>query len=268
MSAARRHTETEREVISGIIRGVVETSNLDELLSLVHESLRRVIYAENCFVALLDDASDTIYFPYFADQYDSYQEPIERGKTCTDYVLRTGQPLLLTETLFQDLIATGEVELVGSSSASWMGVPLTTPKRTIGVLAVQNYHDEGAFSKRDLEFFGSVGGHIALAIERKRAEEKLHASEELYSNVVESMSDGLLVLDRDFHFLSWNRAMEKITRTPRHKVLGAEATPWGDLPSSGGCGCREDDEACHGRGAAVGYQPVARVGGGHHPDHQ
>ena len=164
--SGRRRTETERDVISGIIRGVVETSNLDELLALVHESLRQVIYAENCFVALLDEASDTIRFPYFADQYDAHQEPIARGKTCTDFVLRTGQPLLLTESLFQDLVARGEVELVGPSSPSWMGVPLTTPTRTIGVLAVQHYHDEGAFSEQDLEFFGSVGGHIALAIER------------------------------------------------------------------------------------------------------
>lgn len=228
--SARRQTETEREVISGIIRGVVETSNLEELLRLVHESLRRVIYAENCFVALLDEESDTIHFPYFADQFDSYQEPIPRAKTCTDYVLRTGRPLLLTETLFQDLVARGEMELVGSSSPSWMGVPLTTPRRTIGVLAVQHYQDEGAFSERDLELFGSVGGHIALAIERKRAEEKLHSSEELYTNVVESMSDGLLVLDKSFHFLSWNRAMEKITGTPRDEVLGVDATPWEIFP--------------------------------------
>jgi len=228
--SSRRHTETEREVISRIIRGVVETTNLDELLSLIHESLRRVIYAENCFVALLDEASDTIFFPYFADRYDSHQEPIQRGKTCTDYVLRTGRPLLLTETLFQDLVAKGEVELVGTSSPSWMGVPLTTPTRTIGVLAVQHYQDEGAFSERDLEFFGSVGGHIALAIERKRAEERLHASRELYTNVVESMSDGVLVLDRHFQFLSWNRAMEELTDTPREQVLGHGAPPWEIFP--------------------------------------
>lgn len=228
--SSRRQTETEREVISRIIRGVVETDNLDDLLSLVHESLRRVIYAENCFVALLDEDSDTIYFPYFADQYDSFQEPIQRSKTCTDYVLRTGKPLLLTETLFQDLEARGEVELVGASSPSWMGVPLTTPTRTIGVLAVQHYQDEGAFSERDLEFFGSVGGHIALAIERKRAEINLHASQELYTNVVESMNEGVLVLDRDFRFISWNRAMEVLTRTAREEVMGKEAPPWEIFP--------------------------------------
>ena len=228
--SARRRTETEREVISSIIRGIVETDNLDELLSLVHESLRRVIYAENCFVALLDEANDTIQFPYFVDEYASTQEPIRQGKTCTDYVLRTGRPLVLTETRFQELLESGEVELVGPSSPSWMGVPLTTPTRTIGVLAVQHYKDEGAYSDEDLEFFGSVGGHIALAIERKRAEEQLHASQELYTNVVESMSDGVMVLDREFHFLYWNRAMEELTGVRRSEVLGHAELPWEIFP--------------------------------------
>ena len=46
---------------------------------------------------------------------------------------------------------------------------------------------------------------------RHRAQESrshLHASQELYTNVVESMNEGVLVLDRDFRFISWNRAME------------------------------------------------------------
>lgn len=228
--SSSRHTEIEREVISDIIRGVVETDNLDELLRLVHDSLRRVIYADNCFVALLNEEEDEIFFPYFADEYDSYQEPIARGRTCTDYVLRTGRPLLLTEDRFQELVARGEVELVGSSSPSWMGVPLTTPDRTIGVLAVQHYEDEGAFSERDLEFFGSVGGHIALAIERKRAEASLHATQELYTNVVESMSDGVMVLDPEFRFLSWNRAMEEMTGASREEMLESGQSPWEIFP--------------------------------------
>ena len=92
-------------------------------------------------------------------------------------MLRTGQPLLLTEELKTRLFEQDEVKESGSDSASWLGVPLRTPARTIGVLAVQHYEKEGAYSQRDLEFLSSVGDQIALAIERKRAEEKLKRSE-------------------------------------------------------------------------------------------
>jgi signal transduction histidine kinase len=78
---------------------------------------------------------------------------------------------------------TGEVQMSGSDSPSWLGVPLRTPARTIGVLAVQHYEKQGAYSQRDLEFLSSVGDQIALAIERKRAEREL---EEAHNAELES----------------------------------------------------------------------------------
>ena len=43
---------------------------------------------------------------------------------------------------------------------------------------MQHYEKENAYSQRDLEFLSSVGDQIALAIERKRAQEELKQSEE------------------------------------------------------------------------------------------
>src|SRR5260370_13632863 len=72
----------------------------------------------------------------------------------------------------------GEVEKSGSFSASWLGVPLRTPSRTIGVVVVQHYDDEHAYGERDLEFLESVGNQVAIAIDRKHAETSLRAAEE------------------------------------------------------------------------------------------
>ena len=51
---------------------------------------------------------------------------------------------------------------------------LLTPSRTIGVLVLQHYEEENVYSEQDVEFLDSVGNQIALAIERKRAEDELH----------------------------------------------------------------------------------------------
>jgi PAS domain S-box-containing protein len=225
-----RRTEVERQIMAEIARGVAVTDNLDELLRLLHDCLKRVIFAENLYVALYDAASETISFPYFVDQYDDPPPPRRRGKSSTDYVLRTGKALLMTNDLFGELVARGEIELVGSPSPSWMGVPLATADRTIGVLAVQHYEDEDAFSERDMELCASVAGHIALAIEKKRSDEALHESRQLLTSVVESMSDGVVVLDRDFQMIYFSRAMEKIARTSREKVLGSGKPAWEHFP--------------------------------------
>jgi len=175
----RKRAEAEREVISDIVRGVTTTSNLDELLDLAWRSIGRILYAENCFVALHDPKTDLIHFEFWIDKFDSTPPPqrVGKGLSRSSYVLRTGQPLLLSKELETRLVEQGEIKKVGSDAASWLGVPLRTPARTIGVLAVQHYEKEGAYSQRDLEFLSSIGDQIALAIGRKRAEEKLKRGE-------------------------------------------------------------------------------------------
>ena len=88
--------------------------------------------------------------------------------------------MLIPQTEFDRLAARDEVELVGSPSPAWLGVPLKTPTATIGVLVVQHYQNEKAYDVRDLEFIDSVGGHIALAIERRSAEDALSKSASMF----------------------------------------------------------------------------------------
>jgi len=172
--------EAERQVISEIVHALNQTANLDELLRGIHQALKKVLYAENCFVALHDQEADTFRFPFFADQFDKAPAPQRVGRSCTAYVFRTGSPVLIPQSEFDRLAAEGEVELVGSPSPSWLGVPLKTPTATIGVLVLQHYENEDAYDNRDLEFLSSVGGHIALAIERRRAEDALRKNEEMF----------------------------------------------------------------------------------------
>jgi two-component system cell cycle sensor histidine kinase/response regulator CckA len=171
--------ESERQVISEVVHALNATSNLDQLLVRIHEALKRILAAENCFIALHDTQDDTFFFPFFADEFDTAPPPQKVGRSCTAYVFRTGEAKLIPQTEFDRLVAAGEVELVGSPSPSWLGVPLVTPTATIGVLVVQHYRNENAYDVRDLEFLDSVGGHIALAIERRRAEDETRRNESM-----------------------------------------------------------------------------------------
>jgi PAS domain S-box-containing protein len=172
--------QEERQVISDIVHALNQTANLDQLLLSIHQSLKKVLYAENCFVALHDPESDTFQFPFFADEFDPPPPPQKVSRTCTAFVFRTGQAMLIPQSEFDRLAARDEVELVGSPSPAWLGVPLKTPTATIGVLVVQHYKNEKAYDIRDLEFLDSVGGHIALAIERRSAEDALRKSASMF----------------------------------------------------------------------------------------
>jgi two-component system, cell cycle sensor histidine kinase and response regulator CckA len=198
----RKRAELERNVTTEIIEAVSVTDNLDDLLRLIHSALTQVLDADNCFVALHDSATGLFHFPLFVDKFDTAPPPQKLDRSCSAYIFRSGRAMIISQQDFEKLAERGEVELVGTQSASWLGVPLRTPSSTIGVLVVQNYQRENAYDDHDLQFLSSVGGQIALAIERKRAEERVRESEARLRVLVEQLPAVLWTVDRNLRFTS------------------------------------------------------------------
>jgi len=179
----RKRRELEDQVLFEITQGITTSNNLDELLKMIHHSLGKVVYAENCFVALHDQETGFFSFPYFVDKNDSTPLPTSMRKSYTAYVFRTVKPLLFTPKIFDQLKEQNNVELVGSPSLSWIGIPLQTPSKVIGVLVLQHYEKENVYSESDVNFLISIGSQIAIAIERKKAEEEIKLKNELLQTI-------------------------------------------------------------------------------------
>ena len=224
--------ERERQAMLDVMQSVNLTADLNDLLQLIHSSLKQVLYAENCYVALYNRETKLFELPFFVDSTGPVSAAQDLSKSCAAYVFRTGEPLLITPDVFEVLVATGEIELVGTHSSSWLGVPLRTPAETIGVLAVQHYESDKAYSNRDVEFLSSVGGQIALAIGRKRAEEQLRLSEERFSKAFNftPLSMSLISL-KDLRVIDVNYSFLNLNRCHRENVIGqaiGNLKLWGD----------------------------------------
>src|SRR6185369_14602353 len=79
--------------------------------------------------------------------------------------------------------------------SDWLGVPLKTGDRTIGLLTAQSYDAGVRYTERDRDILQFVSTQVAMAIERKRGEEALRASEGELRAVFSAMRDVILVLD-------------------------------------------------------------------------
>ena len=193
----RRRAEQVQQATFRISEATLATDNLQELLSEVHRVVGELMPARNFYVALYDPATQLLSFPYFVDEYDpelpAPSRPLRNG--LTEYVLRTGEPLLATPEVHEALVARGEAELIGAPSLDWLGVPLRVKDRTIGVVVAQTYEAGVRYGQRELDILNFVSAQIAMAVERKRADDALRQSEERYRTFIAQSSEGVSRLE-------------------------------------------------------------------------
>ncbi len=215
-----RRSERIRSATFLISEAANSTENPQELFRAIHDIVGELMPAKNLYIALYDPASDTVSFPYFVDEHDAAGDPKRLGKGLTEYVLRTGQSLLVTPEHSQELERSGHVEVIGTPSLDWLGVPLKVGERTLGVLAVQSYSPGVRYGEHEKHILQFVSTQVAMAIERKRIDEERRGQEEFLRQVIDLNPNLIFVKDWDGRFTLVNRALAELYGTSPEDLVG------------------------------------------------
>ena len=163
-----------------ISESVNTINDINELYEKIHHIIAGLMKAENFFIALYDESTDLISFPYFVDECDERPEPGKLGRGLTDYILRSEQDMLIDAKKDLELRANGETDLIGQPAEIWLGVSLKIKNKTIGVIVLQDYHDKTTYGEEEKQVLIYVSEQIAMAISKKKDEDELKRySEEL-----------------------------------------------------------------------------------------
>jgi PAS domain S-box-containing protein len=173
---ARKQTEKLKDSIFRISEAAISSESLDELFQSIHRVISDLMPAKNYYIALYDPKADILSFPYFVDEYDPPPVPKKPGRGLTEFVLRTGKPLLASPEVFAQLVRRGEVESIGAPSIDWLGVPLNIDGSTIGVLVLQTYTEGVRYGEEEKDILKFVSDQVAMAVYRKRAEAQVKVS--------------------------------------------------------------------------------------------
>jgi diguanylate cyclase (GGDEF)-like protein len=147
----------------------------DRFFRHVHAIVGQLLYAENFYIALVAQGGEVLEFPYSVDRHHPRREARPMGHGLTEYVIRSGQPLIADRKRARALVESGEVAagLLNSPTCSWLGAPLPGSDGVAGVVAVQSYRQDITYDERDAELLTFVAYQIASSLQRRNGAEAL-----------------------------------------------------------------------------------------------
>jgi len=168
---ASMRDEKLRQLIFEILEASNSEKNLGDLFKFIHSCIKKLMKADNFYIAYYKRDSAMLTFPYFVDEEDTDSSAKKLGKGLTEYVLRTGVSALIDLEMDTELKRKGEIELVGPQSPIWLGVPLKILDKTIGVMVVQDYSNPNTYGPAEQQILDVISYPISRAIERKMMDE-------------------------------------------------------------------------------------------------
>ncbi len=216
----RKHAQAVQAALSTISEAALLAETVEQLSACIHDVIGGLMPAENFYIALADPATGQLTFSYFADEHLGLQCPSPAAQNLTVYVVQTGETLLASPKTVAHLMQTGMVSGTAEGPVDWLGVPLKARDRTIGVLAVQSYAAGGRYGAQDEAILEFVSTQVAMALERKRAEEAHRNSERRLADIINYLPDAAMVIDTRHRIIAWNRAMEELTGVRAGEMLG------------------------------------------------
>ena len=165
-----RRRAAELATINTVSNALAGELNLEALIELVGEQIRNVFEADIAYVALLDEQTNIINFPY---QYGEQQlDSLNLGEGLTSKIIESGKPLLINQDIDKRRAELGTT-LVGVKARSYLGVPIFVGGKPIGVVSVQSTKQENVFTESDQRLLSTIAANVGVALQNARFFEEI-----------------------------------------------------------------------------------------------
>ncbi|PWH16239.1 MAG: hypothetical protein DDG60_04340 [Anaerolineae bacterium] len=159
----------ELEIVNAITVLAASTLELASLLTLTGEKISEAFNRRSVLIALYDADHELILTPYWNIRGQLVDAPpMPMGMGLTSHVLRQRKTLLLDENLPQraaELGADFSMTRVHGMPKSWVGAPMIAHEQVVGMISMQDFEREHAFSPNDVRLLETIAASVAVAIQ-------------------------------------------------------------------------------------------------------
>jgi PAS domain S-box-containing protein len=226
---ARLFRETSRRVehLAALHQtGLAITSDLElaEVLNTLYTKLSQILDIGAFCVALYDEETGIIDFPLLTGSSGPHHvEPLDMHSRqgITGYVIQTRRPLYIPDT--QRAVKNREpyniIPLIDMPTRSYIGVPLISREKVIGVLSVQSY-EPAAYTEAEVELVTTISSQAAIAIENARLFRNVEQGKRDWETTFDAMQDAVILVDHRGRISRVNRAFADLVHRPFLQIVG------------------------------------------------
>src|SRR6266403_1996973 len=188
MHEAQRRTK-EYELLTEIGQAISSHLNQDEVLRTVHVELGQIFDTNNFYIAFQEE--DEMHFELEIEGGMVLPKRSRKASNgLTEYVIKTGEPLLIESDLEQVRSKLGVDFVPPRPARSFCAVPIFLGGKPVGVMAALSTERESQFLDRDLEVMQTAAGQLGVAIENARlfTEEQRRARHLAFLNSISKMA--------------------------------------------------------------------------------
>ena len=213
-----------RRALVGFARDLNSDLDLDRLGERLVARVRDTFVVDRMALMLLDEASGDYQVIRSEGFAGITVQSLTRQSQITT-TLAEGQSLSLDDFRLAGAFPPEEIAFWRAAGVHYF-VPCVSKGGTIAVLALGQRSHGDPLSSEDMALLSAVGSHVATALENGRLYRQLQLKagelqrlQQFNENIVESLDNGLVVVDLLGRVVRWNRALENI-----YGVRAGEAT--------------------------------------------
>jgi diguanylate cyclase (GGDEF)-like protein len=179
---AHRRTQ-EYELLTEIGQAISSRLDQDEVLRTIHDELGQIFNTSNFYIAFQE--GDEIRFELEVEDNRILPKRSRKPENAfTEYVIRTGQPLLIRSDLEKTRARLGITYRPEHPAKCLCVAPILLGNKPAGVMVAMSTEKEFVFEQRDLDVLMTAAGQVSVAVENARlfAEEQRRSRQLAFLN--------------------------------------------------------------------------------------
>lgn len=200
---------TALSAINKIGHTLSKLSEKDTIVKDICTMMSTLFNIENLYIALYDEEKNLITFPYYSIEGKLINTPSRNfSNGLTEFVIKAKKSLLINSAKNEIIMSLG-IKPHGKDAMSVLATPMIAGQKVLGVLTLQDYRDENAFSQSQVETLSTIASQAAIALENA----------ELYSSLKRSLTEKEILLQEVHHRVKNNmQIMSSLIKLQSHYI--------------------------------------------------